>query len=1208
MLEAIREHRQRGGKAGPRPLARQRSRVRSGGRAWERAASGMTKTSSRVATDGGDDEPVKIRASPRIAVPGAAKTKTANSGGGGGGRRTTPEIPRMPSFGGAWARRGRMMGGIAGKNARKGSKLSNAVDLGAAGGAPTDETKEPSTPAGMSPHASTWRGFVKTAGASIFNSGADSGSVIHSDQRTDSRPLERADSPTPVYLPVAPHLGPEASGIKQPEGRAGENAVDASEMIAVSARVFMNTNNMPETTRPPPAGGPRPVPATLGADGQGGRGRAKTEEEEEAEAEAAREKRARAIAAELSAAAAAVVAGRRRPPSAEREAGPEEELLASAARGPAHAPGWRDGGSVTATTTTTAERAGVQMVGAGGKTPLAPSDDSANSTGISVNWIAKRFEQQRQQQQQQQQQRQTVDGGGGAGSGSDSEPLNPCDATPDVSVDEDDDDSNTKAGDFPPAHADDESTEDGSVYAAGNPLYAGGRVSGHGRGASGDTDGKGGWDSDDPSTGVAGDVSPTSITSLVRDALQLADAIEKGWSGVDGEDSELRSRQLRQSQQQQQQRRLRRPVSLSVFSTWAGRPSKYDSAASAAGMAGAELGEQQPQEQHGGGEATAAAAAATVEPSVPASRAVVPSPPPPQVSLSGGAKYGTSRNEEGVTERDVTPLRPRSLPAPRLSMMVNSPTFESQRRGVGIMANSPTFEPFGHGSARVTTPRQFGRSGGEGSAASPAVEMMANTPHLPDFASASAATYGGHSSLRPRGAERARKGDPLQPPRQPEPSRRFYSTPVGGRDMASMMSNTPTSDVGKSRQQLTSLLSPSTSASPAPRFQAGEAPSAAAAAAAALTAAVHVTRPFAATRAPTAAQPGFVADNRGGLPSDKAQASPADSGMSASAAAAATAAAETAAALESGARAAMARGAAFDSGAALAAMVGGDGDGAKGSGGGGGGEDGGDDLLAARAEETAAGDWKTQQGLDRPKDQRPEASAVLGSDGGGNFPMRRDDDLATEGWEGADDANTPTTRLASGKKSCFESSRQWSTGSFGSFDSNNVNRAEVVGTEHGGGGGSVATSPRSRLREAALGAATLQGMAGAGGRSIGVRGTPLAVARRVPLRCAASGVDLAARIHDFLASERKVCVCVCVCVCVFVCVFLISINRANRLTNENAPVVSGSGVRVCVGTMQPNKKIYVVACWKTLYSGSIIVCCCAGLASKVSISCRGVAE
>jgi len=234
LLDAIRQH--RGSGQHPRPLARQRSRVRSGGRAWERAASGITN----AATDGSDDKPpLRILASPRIAVRGAARTTRQESSNGGGGGRSTREIPRMPSFGGVGARRGRVRGGIAGgSGGRKASKLSNAVDLGIA--ASTDEVKKPSTSAQVSPQATTWQGFVEMASASVF----DSVSVIGCDPRTAQAPLQRAATPVPVSLPVVPSPGPTASGVVPLERRApaGGETADPSLHRHYPAR------NLPPTT------------------------------------------------------------------------------------------------------------------------------------------------------------------------------------------------------------------------------------------------------------------------------------------------------------------------------------------------------------------------------------------------------------------------------------------------------------------------------------------------------------------------------------------------------------------------------------------------------------------------------------------------------------------------------------------------------------------------------------------------------------------------------------------------------------------------------------------------------------------------------------------------------------------------------------------------------------------------------------------------
>lgn len=153
-------------------------------------------------------------------------------------------------------------------------------------------------------------------------------------------------------------------------------------------------------------------------------------------------------------------------------------------------------------------------------------------------------------------------------------------------------------------------------------------------------------------------------------------------------------------------------------------------------------------------------------------------------------------------------------------------------------------------------------------------------------------------------------------------------------------------------------------------------------------------------------------------------------------------------------------------------------------------------------------------------ESQEDFSTVVGSDGGGRFPFLVNTDDPSKTCSGGTDTDTDTDTDTGGmwsvrghNNSSFKP-RRWTTGSFSGVE----RQRNGVGA----GGDSVssdvaAASPRSRLREAALGAAV------AGGSGSGGGGDMPASACYVPLRCAGSGADLASRVHEFLASERKVC-------------------------------------------------------------------------------------
>ncbi|CAN0339582.1 unnamed protein product, partial [Ectocarpus fasciculatus] len=152
-----------------------------------------------------------------------------------------------------------------------------------------------------------------------------------------------------------------------------------------------------------------------------------------------------------------------------------------------------------------------------------------------------------------------------------------------------------------------------------------------------------------------------------------------------------------------------------------------------------------------------------------------------------------------------------------------------------------------------------------------------------------------------------------------------------------------------------------------------------------------------------------------------------------------------------------------------------------------------DEQLSPRKEDNG----REQDGGGRGE-ARGDCPAVVGSDGRACFRLSsgRYDDTNNGCWEDTDH-NSNNTWATNGNVSFATS-----TGSFSTMDSNT----------RGGGGG----SPRSRVLEAALGAAARRGVAAAGEEGV------LGGSYRVALRCAKTGADLASRVHDFLASDRKV--------------------------------------------------------------------------------------
>ena len=1183
LQDAIRLHK-RAEDPPPPPLARQRSRVLSGGRAWERTASGRTN----AATDGGDDNSVGIYASPRIAVRGPKRSRregAGNGGGGGGGTgragSSKREIPRMPSFGGAAARHGRIRGGVAGAGGRRtGSKLSNAVDLGSL--AKADKGKQsppPPAPLEISPHATTWQGFVETVSASVFDTPNHSFSQYCKHHAPSfgsaaTSPSAAVDSPTTTAsdataASAAEQLLLERISSKQP-------VVGASELIAASARRFITT---PPDTRDPPrrdgstttgrssqsdmdvlfsvkpcCAAPAAVPPENAWDnrrheayeGVPERVEAETEAQTEVEAAAGTDSEARVVAAEVSAGGALVVVAERTRRNEEPEAEREQQLVALPGDGGGDAPG--------AATVTASEQEAVKIVAADDKPLLAPSDVNGEWQGISVRSMAKRFEQQQQQQQQQQR----VDDGGVEPGPASSRQKSP---DPDAAGRGTDSD---EGGDRLP-----ESTE--NAPSARKLLHTAGNEEKDDACADGSNDGRV-W-------GIRsrGNLNTqTSINSLVRDALELADAIERGWSGEEGEDWGWRhglTQPQQQQQQQQQQRRRRCPefppshsrataeeaqkagVAVQADVVVDARDQVFDSAsgsvfASAEGRGGTTNEDLAPPPA-AAGQAEQKATVVNLCPSGgPPARSVDPSPPLPPPPPSDGGQLPPEGKEGAVVGASVSRGRPTSLPASRYLMMANSRTFEPQTGRVGMMANSPNFEPIGGapvrgGDGHVDRTRQT-------PAASPAALVMANTPPPRDEKGEvdeetrqrrqqQGQEEASFSHSRPDGGI-GRQPRPLSLPvqrSQPASGQPFVFAvtatdaakasnrpPLGGGgsgdSVVPMMSNTPTSDLGKTRH-LTSLLSPSSAKSPS-----GLPPTAAP-----LQASLAATAPWTAAVAAPAL---YHNDIDGDCVSDtsKALLDRAPSGMSASAAAAAAAAAATAAALENAAKNAAAtaddvfeictHSQSFSTAAPVAAAATGGGESASGglavSGSGDDSVAGDDTPGVEEAREPTAEEWEHQLNEERAEDEsQEEASTVVASDGGGRFPFLARDGHDSEGTEGGNtngDATTTTTTsttwLGRGNQSLFMSTR-WSTGSGSSFESNNRG-----GGGGGGGGDRGISSPRSRLREATLRAPVWPSVAAAaasGSRDSGV-------ACRVPLRCAGSGADLASRVREFLASERKV--------------------------------------------------------------------------------------
>lgn len=155
LLEAIRQHREA---KKPHPLARSRSRVMAiGGRASDRRSTSSRTSAATI----GDGEVVldALRPSARIAVRGPMKEINAGQARSlpSAAQRRPLEIPPMPLFGGGGGDLGRALGDIDRPKA-----LTKPVEL-------QPLVAEESRQLEISPHATTWQGFVKTIGKSVFD-------------------------------------------------------------------------------------------------------------------------------------------------------------------------------------------------------------------------------------------------------------------------------------------------------------------------------------------------------------------------------------------------------------------------------------------------------------------------------------------------------------------------------------------------------------------------------------------------------------------------------------------------------------------------------------------------------------------------------------------------------------------------------------------------------------------------------------------------------------------------------------------------------------------------------------------------------------------------------------------------------------------------------------------------------------------------------
>ncbi|CAM9516708.1 unnamed protein product [Ectocarpus sp. 6 AP-2014] len=151
-----------------------------------------------------------------------------------------------------------------------------------------------------------------------------------------------------------------------------------------------------------------------------------------------------------------------------------------------------------------------------------------------------------------------------------------------------------------------------------------------------------------------------------------------------------------------------------------------------------------------------------------------------------------------------------------------------------------------------------------------------------------------------------------------------------------------------------------------------------------------------------------------------------------------------------------------------------------------------DEQLSPRKEDY--GREEDGGGRDVPREDCPTA---IRSDGGASIrpSSGRHEDAHNGCWEDTD----------------YNSNSTWATNDSASFATRVSTGSLATMDNHArGGGGSGGGSPRSRVLAAALGAAAASEEGVLGGEC------------HVVLRCAETGADLASRVHDFLASDRKV--------------------------------------------------------------------------------------
>ncbi|CAN0110835.1 unnamed protein product, partial [Hapterophycus canaliculatus] len=173
----------------------------------------------------------------------------------------------------------------------------------------------------------------------------------------------------------------------------------------------------------------------------------------------------------------------------------------------------------------------------------------------------------------------------------------------------------------------------------------------------------------------------------------------------------------------------------------------------------------------------------------------------------------------------------------------------------------------------------------------------------------------------------------------------------------------------------------------------------------------------------------------------------------------------------------------------------------------------GESASEVKAEGPTAEDWTRRREGETRKHERSseQSSAAVEFDGEGCFPflLRQGVRDGVDHSEDTDSSTSDNVWFAC-SNNFFKPTRR-RTNSFRAAESND--------RDGGGGRGRCPVSPLSRLRKAAVEAVARQLVAAAGGCG---GGGSLHSACRVTLRCAGSGDALSSRIHDFLASERKV--------------------------------------------------------------------------------------